>query len=103
MDVGLVNNFFGQTAYLNRFGDTVDAKGAKTISPSWQTGINNGQQAGAIVGLLFNGWAQSRFGSRRMYMFAMVLMTLTSESKLTDHGCWLLADIQSSSSSSPKT
>lgn len=83
MDVGLVNNFFGQQAYIDRFG-TANAAGVKSIPANWQAAINNGQQIGAVLGLLFNGWAQSRFGSRRVYMLGMVLMAACSESlKLT--------------------
>lgn len=82
MDVGLVNNFFGQEAYIQRFGYT-NAAGKKYVPANWQAAINNGQQCGAIVGLLFNGWAQSRFGSRRIYMLGMIMMAATSESGRT--------------------
>lgn len=78
MDVGLVNNFFGQQAYIERFG-VPDANGKMHISAKWQAAINNGQQCGAIVGLLFNGWAQSKYGSRRIYMGGMIVMAGTSE------------------------
>jgi SP family general alpha glucoside:H+ symporter-like MFS transporter len=79
MDVGLVNNFFGQQAYIERFGH-VNAEGKKFIPANWQAAINNGQQIGAVAGLLFNGWAQSRFGSRKVYMLAMVLLAAFGES-----------------------
>lgn len=79
MDVGLVNNFFGQSAYKERFG-VLNSAGKMEIPPNWQAAINNGQQIGAVLGLLFNGWAQARFGSRKIYMLAMVLLTLFSES-----------------------
>lgn len=78
MDVGLVNNFFGQSAYKQRFG-VRNANGVMEIPPNWQAAINNGQQIGAVAGLLFNGWAQARFGSRKIYMLAMVLLTAFSE------------------------
>ena len=78
MDVGLVNNFFGQPAYKERFGVLLP-NGKKEVPANWVTAINNGQQAGQIVGLLFNGWAQSRYGSRKIYMGAMVTMFATSE------------------------
>jgi SP family general alpha glucoside:H+ symporter-like MFS transporter len=87
MDVGLVNNFFGQPGYKEKFGNIQTATGP-AISADWQAAINNGQQAGAIIGLLFNGWAQSKYGSRRIYMLGQVLMVLTSESncgKIGDH------------------
>jgi len=73
MDVGLVNNFFGQQAYIERFGH-VNADGEKYIPANWQAAINNGQQIGAVAGLLFNGWAQSKYGSKKVYMLAMVLL-----------------------------
>jgi len=73
MDVGLVNNFFGQPAYKAKFG-VAGPNGVKAIPANWQTAINNGQQAGQIIGLLFNGWAQSRYGSRKIYMGAMAVM-----------------------------
>ncbi|KXH37340.1 hypothetical protein CNYM01_11562 [Colletotrichum nymphaeae SA-01] len=73
MDVGLVNNFFGQKAYLRRFG-WPDANGKQHIPTSWQAAIGNGNNLGSIIGLLLNGWLQSRYGSRRVYMGAMALM-----------------------------
>jgi hypothetical protein len=73
MDVGLVNNFFGHSAYKERFGKD-DGTGVKLIPANWQAAINNGQQIGAVAGLLFNGWAQSKYGSKKVYMLAMVLL-----------------------------
>lgn len=97
MDVGLVrcrfwpstiadhqvNNFFGQQAYVDRFGFWDAATQKKYIPADWQAAINNGQQIGAIAGLLLNGWAQSKFGSRKMYMLAMAMLAACSESLQT--------------------
>ncbi|KAK7935869.1 hypothetical protein PG985_001364 [Apiospora marii] len=76
MDVGLVNNFFGHQAYLDRFG-WPDANGKQHIPTSWQSAIGNGNNIGSIIGLMLNGWLQSRYGSRRVYMGAMALMGAT--------------------------
>lgn len=76
MDVGLINNFFGVKAYLNKFG-WPDANGKQHIPSSWQAAIGNGNNLGSIIGLLLNGWLQSRFGSRKVYMAAMALMGAT--------------------------
>ncbi|TLS29327.1 hypothetical protein PpBr36_02158 [Pyricularia pennisetigena] len=76
MDVGLVNNFFGQDAYRKKFG-WPDETGKYQISASWQAAIGNGNNLGSIIGLLLNGYLQSRFGSRRVYMGAMALMAGT--------------------------
>jgi SP family general alpha glucoside:H+ symporter-like MFS transporter len=66
-------------AYINHFGYTA-ADGSKYISADWQAGINNASKGGQIFGLLINGWAQSKYGSRKTYMVGMVVMTLTSKS-----------------------
>jgi SP family general alpha glucoside:H+ symporter-like MFS transporter len=68
-------------AYINHFGYTA-ADGSKYISADWQAGINNASKGGQIFGLLINGWAQSKYGSRKTYMVGMVVMTLTSKSNL---------------------
>ncbi|KIL93990.1 general alpha-glucoside permease [Fusarium avenaceum] len=76
MDVGLINNFFAHPAYLKKFG-WPDADGTQHISTKWQGAIGAGNNCGSILGLLLNGWLQARFGSRRVYMFAMSLMACT--------------------------
>jgi len=76
MDVGLVNNLFAQPSYLRKFG-WPDAKGKIHISTAWQGGIGAANNCGSIVGLLINGYLQSRFGSRKVYMGAMVGMACT--------------------------
>jgi SP family general alpha glucoside:H+ symporter-like MFS transporter len=68
MDVGLINNFFAHPAYRKRFGNDYDVKGELVISTKWQTIIGAGNNIGSIIGLLLNGWLQSRFGSRRVYL-----------------------------------
>lgn len=67
MDVGLINNFFAHPAYLERFG-WPDAEGKQHISAKWQGAIGAGNNCGSILGLLINGYLQSRFGSRRVYI-----------------------------------
>ncbi|EMD60269.1 hypothetical protein GGP41_009657 [Bipolaris sorokiniana] len=77
MDVGLINNFFAHPAYRRRFGNDYNVKGELVVSTQWQTIIGAGNNIGSIVGLLINGWLQSRYGSRRVYLGAMVLMAGT--------------------------
>ncbi|KAH6686670.1 general substrate transporter [Plectosphaerella plurivora] len=77
MDVGLINNFFAHPSYRQKFGWGEDAEGLPFIPANWQTGIGLGNNGGSIIGLLLNGYLQSRFGSRRVYMGAMALMACT--------------------------
>lgn len=67
MDVGLINNFFAHPAYLRRFG-WPDANGKLQISAQWQGAIGAGNNIGSIFGLLLNGFLQSRYGSKRVYI-----------------------------------
>lgn len=67
MDVGLINNFFAHPAYLRKFG-WPDANGELHISATWQGVIGAGNNIGSIFGLLLNGFLQSRYGSRKVYM-----------------------------------
>lgn len=72
MDVGLINNFFAHPSYRAKFGNTVDAKGAVVVSTQWQTIIGAGNNVGSIIGLLINGYIQSRYGSRKVYLVSLL-------------------------------
>lgn len=92
-----VNNFFAQPSYVERFGvPGAGANGAKAIPADWQAAINNGQQIGAVAGLAFVGWATDRFGSRKIYMLGMVLLSAASES-------WILYLPHTSSAVPPRS
>lgn len=76
MDTGLINNFFAQPAYKEKFGWVNPADGKKYISADWQAGIGAGNNCGSIIGLLLNGYLQSKFGSRRVYMVSPRLLVI---------------------------
>ncbi|KAF1961132.1 general substrate transporter [Byssothecium circinans] len=76
MDVGLINNFFGHPAYKKKFG-WKNAQGQLHISSKWQGAIGAGNNVGSILGLLLNGFLQSRYGAKKVYIFAMFLMSCT--------------------------
>jgi SP family general alpha glucoside:H+ symporter-like MFS transporter len=73
MDLGMLNNLFGHPAFNRHFG-SLQSNGKYVIPSNWQSGIAGANQVGSIIGLLINGWLQSRYGSRMVYMGAMVLM-----------------------------
>ncbi|RSH89188.1 hypothetical protein EHS25_002300 [Saitozyma podzolica] len=72
-DVGIINSFFGQASFIDRFGQT-NADGVKYIPADWQAAINNAANVGEVIGLAINGYCQARFGSKKVYLAAMVLM-----------------------------
>jgi hypothetical protein len=94
MDTGMINNFFAHPAYLQRFG-WPDAKGDLHVSATWQSAIGNGNNCGSIIGLLINGYLQSRYGSRRVYMVCRVtwsthtLLSNLSMRPKNDTNIWL--------------
>jgi SP family general alpha glucoside:H+ symporter-like MFS transporter len=61
---------------LNSFG-VRSAKGKLVVPANYQSGLTNIAYCGQIIGLLINGWAQERFGSRKAFIWGMVLMTAT--------------------------
>ena len=85
MDTGLINNFFAQSAYQEKFGWVDPASGKKYISADWQAGIGAGNNCGSIIGLLLNGFLQSKFGSRRVYMVSRRLSIICEYSTLLIH------------------
>lgn len=79
MDVGLINNFYGHPAFKERFG-WPNSEGEKEIPATWQGGIGAGNNCGSIIGLLINGYLQSRYGSRKIYMVSLILLLPVSHS-----------------------
>jgi SP family general alpha glucoside:H+ symporter-like MFS transporter len=83
MDVGLINNFFAHPAYRRRFGNDYNIDGELVVSTKWQTIIGAGNNVGSILGLLVNGYLQSRFGSRRVYLVGLFVTTELEYSLIT--------------------
>ncbi|KAF8316342.1 MFS general substrate transporter [Clavulina sp. PMI_390] len=71
-DVVVIGSFYGQPAFLNRFGVPDPHSSGKIIPASWQSALNDGSSAGAIIGLLVNGWACEKFGAKVTMMTALV-------------------------------
>lgn len=80
MDVGLINNFFGHPAFIRQFGWPGE-DGELYISATWQGAIGAGNNCGSIIGLLLNGYLQSKYGSRRVYMVSRHYDQLVSGAK----------------------
>ncbi len=72
----IINAFFGLPAFLNSFG-IKNSAGTLTIPANYQAGLTNIAYCGQMIGLLFNGWFQEKYGSRKAFIGGMILMTLT--------------------------
>ncbi|KAH7222649.1 general substrate transporter [Fusarium redolens] len=73
-DVVVINSFFGQTQFKNRFGTYDEATDSYLITAPWQSGLANSALVGQVAGLAINAYAQDRFGCRRTTMVFMVWM-----------------------------
>lgn len=71
-DLVIINSFYGQQQFQQRFGDVRDPKtGQLAISASWQSGLSNSSVVGQLFGLLINTYTQDRFGCRPTMMIFM--------------------------------
>ncbi|ORX40205.1 trehalose transport-related protein [Kockovaella imperatae] len=75
-DVIIINSFWGNPAFLERFGQR-DGDGHLYIPANWQAAINNAALIGEIVGLGMTGILQNRYGSRPTYLIGMFIMAVT--------------------------
>lgn len=73
-DGAIVNSFYALPAFLDRFG--TDFNGKKNIPANWQTAISNVGLPGNLLALFIVGWAQDKFGSKRVYIAGMGLTSL---------------------------
>jgi SP family general alpha glucoside:H+ symporter-like MFS transporter len=68
-----INSFWGQASFLERFG-SLDEAGKRYIPANWQAAVNNAASIGQVIGLLINGYCQPRYGSKKVYCSAMIVM-----------------------------
>lgn len=73
-DAQLIYSFFGFTAYRNQFGELSPVSHDFQIAGKWQSALGSGAQAGCVVGATINGWLVQRFGYKKVFMLALILM-----------------------------
>lgn len=72
-DTNLLGSLFAYPVFNQQYGKQLPS-GIYEVEASWQTGIMNGAQCGSFIGLLINGILCDKFGYKKTYMFALVLM-----------------------------
>lgn len=75
-DLVIINSFYGQTQFQNRFGVYDSTTKAKIIPAAWQSGLSNSALVGQLAGLIVNAYLQDRWGCRRTMMAFMVWMAI---------------------------
>lgn len=74
-DVTLIGSFFGYPAFRQKYGEWYNDETGYQISAPWQTGLNDIQAVGNIIGALLNGYLTAKFGHRRVIMGFLALLT----------------------------
>ncbi|CVL02507.1 uncharacterized protein FMAN_00028 [Fusarium mangiferae] len=74
-DIVIINGFFGQPQFAEKFGEYNPMTGRKEITAAWQSGLSNSALVGELAGLVCNFFATDRFGCRLTYCFFMVWLT----------------------------
>ena len=72
-DLKLIGSLFAQPAFSKAYGKA-QADGSYQISAPWQAGLNNGSNAGQMLGLLVAGSIVERLGFRRSMMMALAVV-----------------------------
>ncbi|KAH8690285.1 putative maltose permease [Talaromyces proteolyticus] len=72
-DTSLLSSLYAYPEFQRRFGEKL-VNGTYSITSSWQSGLQNGTQAGQILGLMFAGAIADRFGYRRTMFTALTLV-----------------------------
>jgi SP family general alpha glucoside:H+ symporter-like MFS transporter len=71
-DLAATGSFLGYDQFRKRFGTELDQDGNPRISPAWQAGIQNGIQAGSIIGLWANGYISEWLGYKKTMYGALL-------------------------------
>ncbi|KAF3040148.1 hypothetical protein E8E12_009179 [Didymella heteroderae] len=71
-DLAAMGSFLGYDQFRQRFGTELDQDGNPRISPAWQAGIQNGVQAGSIIGLWANGYISEWIGYKKTMYGALL-------------------------------
>ncbi|KAI4734928.1 sugar transporter [Aureobasidium sp. EXF-12298] len=74
-DIVLIYSFFGQPAFVKKYGEFDAATGKYSLSAAWQAGLGNGTQIGTVIGAFLNGYLTHKFGYRKV-MIASLLSLL---------------------------
>ncbi|RFU75756.1 mfs alpha-glucoside transporter [Trichoderma arundinaceum] len=74
-DTILISSLFAYPSFVEKYGTYQPGLGEKTITSSWQAGLNNASSCGAIIGLIINGYITEKFGHRVVTMTALVVMS----------------------------
>ncbi|THY39474.1 sugar transporter [Aureobasidium pullulans] len=71
-DIVLIYSFFGQPAFVKKYGEYDAASGEYSLSAAWQAGLGNGTQIGTVIGAFLNGYLTHKFGYRKVMIASLM-------------------------------
>ncbi|KAG9514745.1 general substrate transporter, partial [Aureobasidium melanogenum] len=71
-DIVLIYSFFGQPAFVKKYGEYDAAAGKYTLSAAWQAGLGNATQIGTVIGAFLNGYLAHKFGYRKVMVASLL-------------------------------
>ena len=74
-DVILLGSFYGYPSFRKKYGKFLDAQNGYQISADWQTKFNCLAALANVIGAIFNGWATTRWGHRKVLMGSLAMLT----------------------------
>lgn len=76
-DTTLIGSFMGYPAFQKKYGEFVSAEAGYQLTGPWQSGINDIQAVGNLIGALANGYFTAKYGHRKVMIFNLFFMTGT--------------------------
>jgi SP family general alpha glucoside:H+ symporter-like MFS transporter len=73
-DIVLMNSFFAQPAFSQKYGSFDAGTNKYQISASWQNGLSNAVSVGTIIGAFANGYFCHRYGYRPVLLVSLGLI-----------------------------
>jgi SP family general alpha glucoside:H+ symporter-like MFS transporter len=74
-DTTLIGSFFGYPAFREKYGTYHGGTVGWQISSPWQSGLNDCQAVGNVIGALANGYFTHKYGHRKVMLVNLVLLT----------------------------
>ncbi|WVQ65278.1 uncharacterized protein L199_003454 [Kwoniella botswanensis] len=73
-DKALIGKFWALTAFAERYGVYVPAKGTYTVEAKWQSGITNATTVASFIGIFLGGYQIDYFGYRKTVIANVAFM-----------------------------
>ncbi|CAI4213626.1 unnamed protein product [Parascedosporium putredinis] len=71
-DIVLIQSFFAQPSFRQKYGQYIESTGSFQITASWQNGLTNAVSVGTIIGAFANGYFTHHFGYRKVLLASLI-------------------------------